>query len=83
MPRVYLSETDKLKKRFQEFVFGRIKGLGLSQSKVANQMYMKQQTFSYKLRNLTFDIGELMDLLNILQVTPEELPQLMLRKDKK
>lgn len=78
MPRSYYNETEKLKAKFQEFVFGRMKILKLNQRQVADSLLIKQTTFSYKLRTLTFDIGELIDLLNVLEVKPKELSEMFL-----
>lgn len=72
------TEHQKLCRKFKEFVYGRAKSLKKSHSKIAKNMGLSQQCFSYKLRNLTFDVGELMELLDELEVTGDELPELLM-----
>lgn len=80
MPRVFITTTEKKKFHFKQFVYGRIQVLGTSQTKVAAEMGMKQQTFNYKLRTLSFDFGELVELFRVLQVDADEVSDLMLER---
>lgn len=73
------NKYQKAVRKFREFVIGRMKSLGLSQSEVAEDMYLKQTTFSYKLRNNNFNFEELVRLFEILNVEPDELVGLMLK----
>lgn len=80
MPRVFVTTTEKKKFQFKQFVYGRIQVLGTSQTKIADAIGMKQQTFNYKLRTMSFDFGELVELFKELQVTEEEISYLMLER---
>lgn len=78
MTRGFILPERKQAERLKEFIYGRIAAKKTSGTKVAREMYLKQRTFSYKLTNMTFTPEELILLFKILEVTPEELPDLLL-----
>lgn len=82
MPKVYLKETDKILNRIKEFIIGRAKRLNLTQTQIANELGITQQCYSKKLKRLSFSCGELVELLNVLEVSEEDINRLLERRNK-
>lgn len=72
-----LTTSEKKKFEFRNFVYGQLKGIGKTQTQVADEMGLKVNTFNYKLKTLTFDVGELMELFKALEVEPERIGELL------
>lgn len=82
MPKVYLKETDKILNRIKEFIIGRAKRLNLTQTQIANELGITQQCYSKKLKRLSFSCSELVELLNVLEVSEEDINRLLERRNK-
>lgn len=77
MPKVFLSQQDKLNDRFTVWLIGKMKSQGITQSKLACQVSMSQQMFSYKLKNKNFLYSEAVGIINFIQPDIEEISYLL------
>lgn len=67
MPKVYLSQTERLNERLSTWLYGQLRARGIRQTQLAEQMGISQQRLSYKLNAKSFtykDFLKLIDLLN-------------------
>lgn len=80
MPKVYLQETDKLLNNLKEFIYGRLRNKHLSQSKLAEDIGISKQTFSNKMKALTFTTEELIEMFDVLEVSEEEVTRFFIKK---
>ena len=55
MPKVYLSEKDRLCERLAKWVYGEMKARRITQKKLAAKMDIRQQSLNRKLREASFD----------------------------
>lgn len=58
MPRVYLSEEERLCEKLSRWIYGELKTRRMSQQQLAREMNMSQQLLSYKLKNRSFTFGD-------------------------
>lgn len=79
MPRVYLTEEERLCEKLSRWIYGELKTQRMSQRQLASEMNMSQQLLSYKLKNRSFtfadftkavkalepDVGEVMSLIGM------------------
>lgn len=77
MPKVYWREQDRKAEKLKVYIVGTANLNRLSQTKIANRLLMSQQTYSYKLKTMTFTPTELIALFNILGATPNDIVNLM------
>lgn len=79
MPKVYLSEKDRLCARLARWVYGEMKVQRISQRKIAERMGISQPALCRKLRDASFDYADFVffvkefqpsnkDLLNIIGI---------------
>lgn len=77
MPKIYLSDTEKLEARLSTWVIGTMKQKNISQKQMGEEIGVKQQTFSKKLRNHTIDFGDFVNIISVLKPDRETLDWLL------
>lgn len=80
MPRVYLSEADRIKARVTKWLVGTMDEQEITQKTIAKEIGLSQQMFSYKLRNKKFDFCEFIQIIRFLEPEEDELLYLIGRK---
>lgn len=77
MPKVYLSEQERLNTRLAAWVYGQIKIQGISQTKIAKERGVSKQAISQKLRTKSFDFEDLCCFVRLFEPETDELRQLL------
>lgn len=77
MPRVYISENDRLCAALARWVYGELKCQGIPQRVLADEMNISQQALSAKLRNRSFSFTDLLAIIRVLQPDDKELARLL------
>lgn len=58
MPKVYLTEAERLCARLAKYVYGEMKERRITQEKLAKKMNIRQQSLSRKLSEESFDFSD-------------------------
>ena len=66
MPKVYLSQTERLNERLSTWLYGQLRARGIRQTQLAGQIGMSQQKFSYKLNKRSFTYKDFLKLIEVL-----------------
>ena len=82
MPRVYLSENQRLSARLSSWVYGELKIREMPQSKLAKEMDISQQALSQKLKSRSFSFTDFLTIVKVLQPDSRELNHLLGRSEK-
>lgn len=82
MPRVYLSEKDRLSARLSSWVYGELKVKGIPQRKLADAMGVSQQALSRKLKSRSFSFADFLAIVKVLEPDDKDLSRLLGRGDK-
>lgn len=77
MPRVYLSENDRLNDRLVAWVYGEMKCRKIPQRKMAEEMGITQAAFSQKMKNRSFSFPDFLTLVRVLEPDAKELDRLL------
>ena len=77
MPKVYLTEKDRLCARLAKWVYGEMKVRRLTQEQVAKKMNISHQALSQKLKRESFDYADFVFFVKEFQPSNEELLQLI------
>lgn len=80
MPRVYLSENDRLCARLASWVYGEIKIQGISQSAMAAEMGISQPAFHKKLKTHSFSFTDFLTIVRMLDPDEKEIERLLGRR---
>ena len=80
MPKVYLSEQDRLNNRMSKWVFGELATRGLSQKAIADERHISPQAVSKKLRTQSFDFEDVCTFYRMFQPDMETLAWLIGKK---
>ena len=78
MPKTYLTKQEKLNNDLAAWIYGTMRVKRISQSKMAEQMGIKQPSLNYKLRHGNFTFQDLAVVFDILQPDAETLQRLMM-----
>ena len=73
MPKVHLTEKDRLCTRLSRYVYGEMKERGLRQETVAKEMGISQATLSYKLRKSSFSYSDFVFFVKMFKPDEKEL----------
>jgi len=76
MPKVYLSEQDKLNNRLASWVYGEMKVHGLSQKDLANERGISQPALSQKLQSKSFSYEDVCCFVRVFNPDTQELERL-------
>lgn len=77
MPKVYLTEKDRLCARLSKWVYGEMRIRRLSQTAVAEKMGITHQALSRKLRNSSFSYSDFIFFVKEFQPTNKELLEII------
>lgn len=77
MPRVYLTEKDRLCARLAAWVYGQMRVRRISQRKLAEKMDISHQALSVKLRKHKFDFADFAFFVQEFQPSNEELLEII------
>lgn len=77
MPRVYLSENDRLTARLVSWIYGEMKSQGITQRRLADEMEITQQALSWKLKNNAFTFADFLTIIRILEPDDKDLVKLL------
>lgn len=77
MPRVYLSEKDRLCARLARWVYGELKIRRISQTSLAEKMGISHQALSRKLLKASFDYSDFAFFVKEFQPSDKELREII------
>ena len=77
MPKVYLTEKDRLCARLSKWVYGEMKFRRLSQTAVADKMGISHQALSKKLKNANFNYSDFIFFVQEFQPSNKELMEII------
>lgn len=77
MPRVYLSEEERLSAKLSSWIYGEMKIQGISQAQLARELGMSQQNISWKLKHRSFSFTDFANLVKALKPEPDEIMRLL------
>lgn len=82
MPKVYLSEKDKLNNRLASWIYGQMKLQGITQTQLAAKLDITQPALSYKLKVKQFSYSDFITFVDMFAPDPGELAWLVGREGK-
>lgn len=77
MPRVYLSENEKLSERLSAWVYGQMKVKKIPQRIMAEEMEISQPALAQKLKNRSFTYSDFLTFVRVLEPDTKELDRLL------
>lgn len=77
MPKVYLTENERIRQRLARWVYGEMKVRRISQQSMAEKMNIKQQSLSRKLKNATFDYTDFVFFVREFNPSDKELREII------
>ena len=77
MPRVYLSENERLSERLVSWLYGEMKSQHISQRIMAEEMEVSQPAFAKKLKNRSFTFTDFLTIVRVLKPDQKELDRLL------
>lgn len=77
MPKVYLSENERLSRRLSSWVYGEMKCRGISQRTMAAEMGISQQGLSQKLQSNQYSFADFLSFVRVLEPDVRELNRLV------
>ena len=77
MPKVYLTEKDRLCGRLARWVYGEMKVRKITQRYIAEKMNISHQALSQKLRKESFDYTDFVFFVKEFQPTDKELREII------
>ena len=77
MPKVYLSEQEKLNSRLTAWVYGELKVNGISQQELAEELGISQQLLSYRLKNKLISFSDFTCFVRVFKPDAEEVMRLV------
>ena len=77
MPKVYLSEQDKLNNRLTSWIYGEMKTQGMSQTELAKEMGISQQLLSYRLKHKLISFEDFVTIVKTFQPEDDDLLRLL------
>lgn len=77
MPRVYLSENERLSERLSAWVYGQMKVKKIPQRIMAEEMEISQPALAQKLKNRSFTYSDFLTFVRVLEPDTKELERLL------
>ena len=81
MPKVFLSDKDRISDRFTSWVYGQMKSSRVTQKQLAKELQITQQALSYKLKNRQFSFTDFVTIVGVFAPDPSELAWLIGKKE--
>ena len=82
MPKIFLSETEKMNDRLATWVYGQMRVKRISQRELAEELHITQQGLSYKLKHRQISYGDFITFVNVFEPNHDELAWLIGRRGK-
>ena len=80
MPRVYLSESDRLSQQLASWAYGEMKCRGVTQKEMASELGICQQALSRKFKTRSFTFKDFVGFVNVLEPDEREISRLLGRR---
>lgn len=77
MPRVYMSESERLNDRLVTWIIGTMKMKGITQKVLAEEMMVSQQALSVKLKRRSLSFTDFLAAVKVLDPDIEEIAWLV------
>lgn len=77
MPKVYLTEKDRLCARLSKWVYGEMKIRRITQQALAEKMNIAQQSLSRKLKDASFNYADFVFFVKEFQPSDKELREII------
>lgn len=77
MPRVYMSESERLNDRLVTWIIGTMKMKGITQKVLAEEMMVTQQALSVKLKRRSLSFTDFLAAVKVLDPDIEEIAWLV------
>lgn len=77
MPKVYLSEQDRLCSKLSRYVYGEMRIRRITQKEMAEKMNITQQSLSRKLKEESFDFSDFLFFVKEFKPSQKELLDLV------
>lgn len=77
MPRVYLSENERLTERLVAWVYGQMKVKKIPQRIMAEEMEISQPALAQKLKNRSFTYSDFLTFVRVLEPDTKDLERLL------
>lgn len=77
MPKVYLSEKDRLCSKLSRYVYGEMRIRRITQKEMAEKMNITQQSLSRKLKEESFDFSDFLFFVKEFEPSQKELLDLV------
>lgn len=77
MPKVYLSEEQKLSERLTRWIYGEMRLKNMSQYKLADELGISQPALSKKLRSRSFSYKDFIVFVRVFKPDAEEVMRLL------
>ena len=77
MPRVYLSENERLSAQLSSWVYGEMKCRGISQRKMAEELGICQQALSKKLKSHSISFTDLVVFVRVFEPDEKDIARLL------
>lgn len=77
MPKVFLSEQDKLNDRLASWVYGELRIRKMTQQDLADERGVSRQAIGKKLKNRSFDYEDLCCFVRVFQPDGKEVMRLL------
>lgn len=80
MPKVILSEKDRMSERLASWVYGQMKSKQVTQRQLAEELQITQPALSHKLKVRQFTYTDFVTIVSVFAPDPSELAWLVGRK---
>ena len=77
MPKVYMSEQDRLYAKLISWIYGEMKVRGITQRAMAYEMGISQAALSQKLKNRSISFADFLTIVRVLEPDTKELDRLL------
>lgn len=77
MPRVYLSENERLSERLSAWVYGQMKVKKIPQRIMAEELEISQPAFAQKLKNRSFSYTDFLTFVRVLEPDTADIERLL------
>lgn len=77
MPKVYLSENQRLSERLSAWVYGQMKVKKIPQRIMAEELEISQPAFAQKLKNRSFSYTDFLTFVRVLEPDTAEIERLL------
>ena len=77
MPRVYLSENERMSERLASWIYGELRVQRIPQRVLAEEMEVSQPALAQKLKNRSFSFTDFLAAVRVLKPDTQEIERLL------